>query len=144
MKVFSKLVLLISGLALAGCGNAQQINAHSLQTANRSVAFIKEHLPADQRTPFEAAYWLLREQIRSNDEFLKTIDGKSAEQLIALGKEHFSRRRAAGDKAYAEFENWEQMISHSERQRAGLEVGDKVDPRDKKGYPRVDYKMHAM
>lgn len=144
VRVLPIALTLILVCPLNGCGNASQINARSVQTVKKSVSYIKEHLPADQRLPFEASYWLIRDQIKKDDDFLQAVNGKTAEELIAMGKENFNQRKAAGEKGYAEFESWEQMISHSEQQRAGLTNSDKTDARDKKGYPRVDYKMHAM
>ncbi|WP_367650874.1 hypothetical protein [Methylomonas sp. ZR1] len=139
-------IVLIASLAclMGACSKANQINARSLQTAQKSVFYIKEHLPEAERMPFEVSYWLLREQIKNNDEFLQLIDGKTSKELIDLGKDNFTKRKAAGDKEYARYENWEQMIAKSSQQRNAQETEESADPRDKKGYPRVDYKMHAM
>jgi hypothetical protein len=139
------MVLIASlGLTMIACSKANQINARSLQSAQKSVFYIKEHLPEAERMPFEVSYWLLRDQIKNNDEFLQLIDGKTSKELTDLGKDNFTKRKAAGDKDYVRYENWEQMISNSLQQRNAQETADSADPRDKKGYPRVDYKMHAM
>ncbi|MBD9363739.1 hypothetical protein EBB_25255 [Methylomonas sp. EbB] len=129
---------------MGACSKANQINARSLQSAQKSVFYIKEHLALEERIPFEVAYWLLRDQIKNNDEFLQAIDGKTSKELIDLGKDNFAKRKASGDTEYAQYENWEQMISKSIQQRGVQDTADSTDPRDKKGYPRVDYKMHAM
>lgn len=97
-----------------------------------------------ERIQFEMSYWLLRSQIKDNDEFLRSIDGKTPQQLVDLGKENFAKLKAAGDKEYVRYENWEQMIAQSAAQRSAQDAGDSVDPRDKKSYPRVDYKLHSM
>nr|WP_225587903.1 hypothetical protein [Methylomonas fluvii] len=132
------------GWSIGACSKANQINARSLQSAQKSVFYIKEHLALEERIPFEVAYWLLRDQIKNNDEFLQAIDGKTSKELIDLGKDNFAKRKASGDTEYAQYENWEQMISKSIQQRGVQDTADSTDPRDKKGYPRVDYKMHAM
>ncbi|CAD6880980.1 hypothetical protein [Methylomonas albis] len=129
---------------MVACSKANRINARSLQSAQKSVFYIKEHLPQGERIPFEVSYWLLRDQIKNNEEFLKTIEGKTAKELVDLGKDNFTKRKASGDTAYAQYENWEQMISKSAQQPSAQESADSADPRDKKGYPSVDYKMHSM
>jgi len=129
--------------ALVACGNAQQINGHSLNTALKSVSFIKEHLPVQQRVEFEMAYWALRKRIKDDKEFLKAIDRKSAQDLIASAKADFATQKAAGIEEYAAYDNWDQMMSRQIEQR-NLQESGSVDTRDKKGYPRVDYKLHSM
>ena len=137
----------VFGLALltlmAACGNANRINGHSLTTAHKSVSFIKERLPGQQRVEFEAAYWTLRKQIKGDTEFLLAIDGKSAQDLIAQAKAGFAEQKAAGAMEYAAYDSWEQMLSQQIEQRK-LQDLSAVDARDKKGYPRVDYKLHSM
>lgn len=139
------MVLIVSlGWAMGACSKANQINARSLQSAQKSVLYIKEHLPTDQKIAFEAAYWLLRSQLKNTDEFLKAIDSKTSGELVLMGKDVFDKRKAAGDQEYANYENWEQLIVNSALQRNAQDHADPADPRDKKGYPTVDYKMHAM
>jgi len=143
MKTIQKVCGWVLLAVLAGCGNAQQINGHNLNTALKSVSFIKEHLPAQQRFEFEMAYWALRKQIKDDQEFLKAIDGKSAQDLIASAKADFAKQKATGIEEYAAYDNWDQMVSRQIEQRNLQEPG-AADTRDKKGYPRVDYKLHSM
>lgn len=143
MKVSLMLFILSISLLLNACGNANQINGTSLKTALKSVAFIKERLPLNQRVEFEVAYWSLRNQYKDDAEFLKTIDQKSATDIVALGKAEFAKNQAAGNAEVAQFANWEQMIAQQIEQR-GQQDRTAIDPKDKKDYPRVDYKMHAM
>ncbi|WP_150047909.1 hypothetical protein [Methylomonas rhizoryzae] len=125
------------------CTNASQVNAHSLKTAIKSVAFIKERLPENQRVEFEIAYWTIRNHIKDDAEFLKSIDQQNAAGIIELGKAIFAKNKAAGMTELANFDNWEQMLSNQLAQR-GEQASDALDPKDKKGYPRVDYKLHSM
>ncbi|MGY6275805.1 hypothetical protein [Methylomonas sp. MgM2] len=127
----------------AACGSAGEINGHSLKTANKSVNFIKEHLSDDLRVEFEVAYWALRKQFKNDEEFLQAIDRKSAQDLIALAKADFAKQKAAGIKEYAAYDNWEEMLSQ-QIERRKLQDLTAIDTRDKKGYPRVDYKLHSM
>ncbi|WP_026147206.1 hypothetical protein [Methylomonas sp. MK1] len=144
MRILAMVLIASLGWSMTACSKANQINARSLQSAQKSVFYIKDHLPLEERIPFEVAYWLLRDQIKNNDEFLQVINGKTSKELVGLGKDNFAKRKASGDTEYAQYENWEQMISKSVQQHSAQDNGDSADPRDKKGYPRVDYKMHAM
>lgn len=143
MRVSAFLYVLLVSFGLAACSNSNQINGKSMKTAHKSVAFIKEHIPADQRVEFEVAYWSLRNKISNDVEFLKSIDQKTFVDIIELAKTNFAKDKAAGVKQLAQYENWEQMIAQQIEQR-GEQDQTAADPKDKKGYPRVDYKMHAM
>jgi len=142
MKRLSIFVLLTCLFANA-CTNASQINARSLKTAIKSVAFIKERLPENQRVEFEIAYWTIRSHIKDDAEFLKSIDQQNAAGIIELGKAIFAKNKAAGMTELANFDDWEQMLSNQLAQR-GVQAPGALDPKDKKGYPRVDYKLHSM
>lgn len=143
MKISSRFLVLSICIALSACGNANQINGKNMKTAHKSVAFIKEHLPANQRVEFEVAYWGLRNQIKDDAEFLKTIDSKTSADIIELGKASFAKNKAAGVAGVAGYDNWDQMLAKQIEQRAEQDRS-AVDSKDKKGYPRVDYKMHSM
>lgn len=143
MKTLINVCSLILLLVITACGNAKQINGHSFNTARKSVSFIKGHLPPEQRVEFEMAYWALREQIKDDANFLQTIDGKSAQDLIALAKTNFADQKEAGVTEYAAYDDWEDMLSQQIQHRK-LQDRSAVDVRDKKGYPRVDYKLHSM
>lgn len=143
MRILMIVIGLISITLLTACGNAGQINASSLKTAHKSVGFIKEHLPANQRVEFEVAYWALREQIKNDEEFLKAIDKKMASDVITMAKANFDKIKAVGGKEYAMYENWEQMITKQTQKRSEQDRS-ATDSQDKKGYPSVDYKMHSM
>jgi hypothetical protein len=143
MKASYGLLVLSICLLLNACGNANQINGRSMKTAHKSVAFIKEHLPENQRVEFEVAYWALRNQVKDDAAFLKAIDQKTSTDISALGKAGFAKNKEAGIAEVAGYDNWEQMIAQQIEQR-GAQDRSAIDPKDKKGYPRVDYKMRAM
>ncbi len=115
-----------------------------MKTVNRSVSSIKERLPLDQRIEFEISFWTLRDEIKNNGDFLDAIDGKTPEQLIEKGKELFEKRKASGNKEYAQYANWEQMITQYSQERIDQNRKKASDDRDKKNPHRVDYQMHAM
>ena len=137
------LVFLICLFAI-GCNKSHQINGSSQKTVNRSMASIKERLPLDQRIEFEVSFWSLRDEIRNNKEFLDAVDGKTPEQLIEIGKELFAKRKAAGNKEYEQYANWDQMISQYTQERIDQNRKKTPDQRDKNPPARVDYKMRAM
>ena len=143
MKVSYGFLVISMCLLLNACGNANQINGGSMKTAHKSVAIIKERLPISQRVEFEVAYWSLRNQIKDDAEFLRIIDQKTSADIIELGKANFTKNKAAGVAELAGYDNWEQMIAKQIEQR-GEQDRSAVDPKDKKGYPRVDYKMRSM
>lgn len=136
-------IVLAVCLLLGACGNANQINGHSMKTAHQSVAIIKERLPTKQKVEFEVAYWALRQRIKDDAEFLNAINQKTSADVIALGKANFTADKAAGAPELAGYDTWEQMIARQIEQR-GEQDRSAVDTKDKRGYPRVDYKMHAM
>lgn len=142
-KATTILIFLVCTLAI-GCNKSHQINGSSLKTVNRSVNSIKEKLPLDQRIEFEVSFWTLRDEIRNNKEFLNEIDGKTPEQLIAKGKELFEKRKAAGNKDYVQYSNWDQMIAQYSQERIDQNRKKNPDIRDKTNPHRVDYKMQAM
>lgn len=142
-KTTTVLVFLACTLAI-GCNKSHQINGSSLKTVSRSVNSIKEKLPLDQRIEFEVSYWMLRDEIRNNKDFLNEIDGKTPEQLIEKGKSLFETRKASGVKDYQQYNNWDQMIAEYSQERIDQNRKKNPDARDKANPHRVDYKMHAM
>lgn len=143
MKTSYGFLVLSICLLLNACGNTNQINGSSMKTAHKSVAIIKERLPANQRVEFEVAYWSLRNQIKDDTEFLAAIAQKTSADIIEQAKANFSKNKAAGLAEVAGYDTWEQMIAKQIEQR-GEQDRSAVDPKDKKSYPRVDYKMRSM
>lgn len=131
MRVSSSFIIIIACVALIGCSKGNEINGRSLRTANRSVSYIKDRLPVEQRVAFEVAFWSLRDEIRKNAEFLDTVDGKTPEELIEMGKELFQKRKNAGYKDYEQFSSWEQMIDAYTQERMDQNRKKRPDPRDR-------------
>lgn len=97
-------------VSLTACGNGNQINGHTLSTANKSIKHIKERLSDDVRLEYELSYWTLRDEFKEDALFLQAIDGKNPFELIDLGQESFTRRKAAGQKEYQAFADWQAML----------------------------------
>jgi hypothetical protein len=123
-------VVLITGALLVGCNNGEAINGRSMRTVYKSVVFIKNHLPADQRVEFEVSFWTLRNAIKNDSELLDKISGKKPEELIAMAKEVYQERKNAGAKEYQDFSSWDQMIAKFSQERIDQNKRKKTDPRE--------------
>lgn len=119
---------LISSLALVGCGNGQKINGHNEKTAYRSVKMIKLRLPEESRVQYEMSFWMIRDENKDESQFLKIIDGKMPEDIIAMGKEIYEKRKAAGLAEYQDYKSWDDMMAKYDRDRM------------KQGKPKSDVK----
>jgi hypothetical protein len=116
MNKFLLVWLLIA--LLAACGSGNQINGRSINTANKSIKYIKEHLPDDLRLEYELSYWTLRDEFKEDAKFLQAIDGKNPFELIDMGQESFTRRKAAGLKDYQAFVDWQAMLAEFGNKRS--------------------------
>jgi hypothetical protein len=95
----------------AGCGNERSINGRSEKTAAKSVKIMKEYLPSEKRVEFELAYWTTRDALRDSGEFLDAVDGKTAPEMIGIGRKYFDQQKAAGVKGYDKYASWDEMVA---------------------------------
>lgn len=96
------------------CAGRREIHASSLKSAYQSARLVKNYLRDDsERLAFQIAFGTL-EQIKTEEggqqAFLKAVDGKKAEEIIALAREEVNARIAKGDKRFAQYQSWEDMI----------------------------------
>jgi len=117
MKKLPALLLIFSCATLMACGKGQEINGHNTATAYRSVKAIKNRLSPDNRIEFEVSFWTIRDAKKDDKEFLNAVDGKTPEEIIAIGKEIYQERKAAGFKAYEQYSSWEEMIAKFSKER---------------------------
>ena len=117
MKKLPTLLLILSCTTLIACGKGQEINGHNTATAYRSVKALKNRLPPDNRIEFEVSFWTIRDAKKDDKEFLDVVDGKTPEEIIAIGKEIYQERKNAGFKGYEEYSSWEEMITKFGRER---------------------------
>jgi hypothetical protein len=117
MKKLSTLLLIFCCASLVACSKGQEINGHNTSTAYRSVKALKNRLPAENRIEFEVSFWTIRDSKKDDKEFLNTVDGKTPQEIIALGKELYQERKAAGFKGYEEYTSWENMITKFSQER---------------------------
>src|SRR5690554_1623010 len=119
-NLFAALAILSLSIAAVGCSGERSINAANDRTLYRSVKIMKEYLPSKQRVEFEVAFWTLKESAGTPDEFRDVVDGKTASELIALGKKNFAEQRAAGVKSFQAYASWEAMIDDFLKERSYL------------------------
>ncbi|MDO9423286.1 MAG: hypothetical protein Q7T40_03740 [Methylobacter sp.] len=134
MKKLPILLLILCCTSLIACSKGQQINGHNTRTAYRSVKALKNRLSPDARIEFEVSFWMLRDSIKDDKEFLNTVDGKKPEEIIELGKELYQQRKNAGFAGYEKYANWDDMIAQFSKERIDQDSHkgrNKADPKDK-------------
>lgn len=117
MNRISLIFLLALILGLTACGRGNSVNGHTMRTAYRSVKVLKERLPPENRVEFEVAFWSIRDAKASEGEFLDAVDGKSAFEVIEMGKEIYQERKSQGFKGYDNYKSWEEMIAKFDKER---------------------------
>ena len=143
MKKLPTLLLILSCATLIACGKGQEINGHNTATAYRSVKALKNRLPPDNRIEFEVSFWTIRDAKKDDKEFLDVVDGKTPEEIIAIGKEIYQERKAAGFKGYEQYSSWEEMIAKFGKERMDQDnrKGKSKEAQDKDKANDVLYKL---
>ncbi len=133
MKKLPVLLLVLCCTSLIACSKGSQINGHNTRTAFRSVKALKNRLSPDARIEFEVSFWMLRDSIKSENDFLNAVDGKKPEEIIALGKELYQQRKNNGFAGYDKYTSWDDMIAKFGKERIDQDnrKGQKEDPKDK-------------
>lgn len=124
------LVIFIATLSLFSCSKGNEVSGRSMKGAYRSVNYIKNRLPTEQRIEFELSFWALRDEIKNKEDFLDKVGGKTPEELIELGKTLYQKRKNEGYDKYQQFDSWDHMISHYAQERLDQNKRKKSDPRD--------------
>ena len=143
MKKLPALLLILSSATLIACGKGQEINGHNTATAYRSVKALKNRLSPDNRIEFEVSFWTIRDAKKDNKEFLDVVDGKTPEEIIAIGREIYQERKAAGFKGYEQYSSWEEMIAKFGKERMDQDnrKGKSKEAQDKDKANDVLYKL---
>lgn len=90
MKKLPVLLLILCCTSLIGCSKGQQINGHNTRTVFRSVKALKNRLSPDARIEFEVSFWMLRDSIKSEQDFLNAVDGKNPKKSLHWAKNFIS------------------------------------------------------
>ena len=71
------------------------------------------------------------------------VDGKTPEEIIAIGKEIYQERKAAGFKGYEQYSSWEEMIAQFGKERIDQDnrKGKSKEAQDKDKANDVLYKL---
>ena len=143
MKKLPALLLVLSCITLIACGKGREINDHNTSTAYRSVKTLKNRLSPDKRIEFEVSFWTIRDAKKDNKEFLDVVDGKTPEEIIAIGKEIYQERKATGFKGYEQYSSWEEMIAQFGKERIDQDnrKGKSKEAQDKDKANDVLYKL---
>jgi hypothetical protein len=143
MKKLPTLLLILGCATLIACSKGQEINGHNTATAYRSVKAIKNRLSPDNRIEFEVSFWTIRDAKKDDKEFLDVVDGKKPEEIIAIGKEIYQERKAAGFKGYEQYSSWEEMIAKFGKERIDQDnrKGKSKEAQDKDKANDVLYKL---
>lgn len=96
------------------CSGSREIHASSLKSAYQSARLVKNYLRDDsERLAFQIAFGTLQ-QIKTEEggeqAFLETVDGKNAEEIIALARGEVNARIARGDQRFANYQSWDDMV----------------------------------
>ncbi len=143
MKKLPTLLLVLICVTLIACGKGQEINGHNTATAYRSVKALKNRMSPDMRIEFEVSFWTIRDAKKDDKEFLDVVDGKTPEEIIAIGKEIYQERKAVGFKGYEEYSSWEEMIAKFGKERMDQDnrKGKSKEAQDKDKANDVLYKL---
>jgi len=100
-------------------------------------------LSPDNRIEFEVSFWTIRDAKKDDKEFLDVVDGKTPEEIIAIGREIYQERKAAGFKGYEEYSSWEEMIAKFGKERMDQDnrKGKSKEAQDKDKANDVLYKL---
>ena len=52
------------------------------------------------------SFWMVRDAKKSDDEFLNTVDNKTPQEIIVMGKEIYQQRKEAGFSEYQQYKTW--------------------------------------
>lgn len=145
MKKLSLVLLLACAPMLVACNNGQKINGHTEKTAYRSIKMIKLRLPEEKKVAYEMAFWMVKDEKKDNAEFLKTVDDKTPDEIIAMGKEIYQKRKTEGVAEYQAYKSWEEMMAKYDRERMGqgkakTDVREKI-PDPKSGNRDINYSL---
>lgn len=143
MKTILPFFIILSSLLSIACSGEATINGKNNRAASTTMRKVKHYLPRDQQLEFEIAYWTTRDAVQDNRVFLDTVDGKTAAEIIEIGKKYFSERKAAGVPSYTKYDSWSDMLAKVSEERAATAMPkERLTEKDKKN--NVLYKLSNL
>ena len=96
-----------------------EIRATSLQGAYVSARKVKNYIADDEkRLQFETAFGILQQILeerygkgQGQVEFVKLVNGKRADDIIALAKRYLEEEIQKGNPKYAQYKSWEDFFA---------------------------------
>lgn len=89
------------------------INGSSQVAAFKSAKKIKRYMTERQQHEFETAFWALGaiKAKEGPDAFLAAVDGKTADEVVAIAEQEVKAKIAAGDPEFTKFGSWENLVN---------------------------------
>ncbi len=122
MNIRMLVVLLATMFLVTGCGKGGKINASSSKTLYRSMTSLKGGLPERQRIEFEVSFWSLKQTSAGDKAFRSMVGGKTVDEVIAMGRDNFAQRKAAGEKEYDKYNDWNSLIDALIKERSDVRI----------------------
>lgn len=107
------------------------INGSSQVAAFKSAKKIKRYMTERQQHEFETAFWALGtiKAKEGPDAFLAAVDGKTADEVVAMAEQEVKTKIAAGDPDFKQFGSWENLVNDAaERDKRKSSRGEPVQP----------------
>jgi hypothetical protein len=107
------------------------INGSSQVAAFKSAKKIKRYMTERQQHEFETAFWALGtiKAKEGPDAFLAAVDGKTADEVVAMAEQEVKAKIAAGDPDFKQFGSWENLVNDAaERDKRKSSRGEPVQP----------------
>lgn len=93
--------------------SGHDINGSSRKAIYSSAKKVKRYLPADQRVVFDFAFGVV-EEIKTaeggEEAFFSAVNGLAPEQVIELAKQEVTKKIAARDPKFSQYESWDDMV----------------------------------
>ncbi len=143
MKTTFTFFITLFSLLTVACSGEATINGKNDRSASMTMRKVKHYLPVEQQLEFEIAYWTTRDAVKDNRVFLDTVDGKTAAEVIEMGKKYFAERKAAGIPAYTKYDSWDDMLVKVSEERASTALPkERMTKRDKQN--NILYKLSNL
>jgi len=116
MKALIALIIILAIVFIlpVTCSGRGKMHASSLRSDYKSARLMKNYIRDDaKRLEFQIAFGTLQKiktEEGGSSAFLDAIDGKTADEIIAMAKAEVDTRIAQGDKRFAKYKSWDDMV----------------------------------
>ncbi len=96
------------------CSGRGKMQASSLRSAYKSARLMKNYIHDDAKSlEFQIAFGTLQKiktEEGGTEAFLDSIDGKKADEIIAMARDEVNKHISQGDKQFAKYKSWDDMV----------------------------------